>query len=306
MKRKPAKSTASDAACAIPAGTDAIEALRRLALEQFRIARDSTPAAIRGGSDRPLHKLRGGLRRLRMLLKLLGKLPDMDAVGAIEKRLGRVTTSLGAARDHDVLLARMRAFEKRAPGGTGRSWKQFKAHQAALTPKLQKQVKRVLTAPRYHDVMDDTARLLQRDLVRLGRRRTAGPVEAFAARRLRRLARRIFTTEMPDRTRANDEAVHAVRKLYRRTRYTAEFFGPLLGPQTQRWARRLKRATDALGDLRDAELALAQVAAAPGPAPRRFTATLKAERKQALKRTAVAIRKLQAPTACRALLDELD
>ena len=134
--------------------------------------------------------------------------------------------------------------------------------------------------------------------------RAAGPIEAFAARRLTRLARRIFTTDMPGDPRER-EAIHNLRKLYRRARYTSEYFGPLLGPHTTRLARKLKRTTDALGTWRDAELALEQLAAAPGTGPRQFTAALKAERKRAIKQAATAVRKLQAPAACRDLLAEL-
>jgi CHAD domain-containing protein len=234
---KPARPAADAVRAAIAAG------VRRMILNDPR---------TRLGEVEPLHQMRVGTRRLRSDLRTFRPLLDPEWTQSLRDELKWVGRSLGAVRDLDVLLKRLRD------------------EGADLEPDLEPLLKELerrrdearrvllddLNSDRYVQLLE---RLVEgaRDprftgLAGTAAREALPPLAGKAWRKLRKPARALGDASSP-------EDFHRVRVLAKRARYAAEAVAPALPRRRrdrgQRYAKRAADIQDVLGELQDSVVA---------------------------------------------------
>jgi inorganic triphosphatase YgiF len=221
-----------------------------------------------------LHQARVGVRRLRAAMTLFKDLLGDSQSATLKDQLRDLARRLGAARDLDVLIARIETLDLAAPVD-------LPALQAALQRRREAaydEAARALGAPEAARLAFEVAAWLEtgwwltaRDDLHSARRDL--PMADFAAaelaRRTRKLGKRAVTL-----ARLDPSARHAVRKSAKKVRYGAEFFRSLA--KTRRRAAAdafidaLKPLQDVMGELNDVAVAQqllgALAADEPGPA----------------------------------------
>jgi triphosphatase len=231
-------------------------------------------AQIQEGQFEPehLHQLRVGLRRLRTILRLYGRL-SQQLPDHIEAEVAELFRKSGAARDFDAMAETL--------------WPALRAADAPLvelpppvpTP-AQLHVTPLLGEPATQSLWLALLRAAHpRDEIH-------GPFESLQevlAAPLRKLEKRIRRDDACFAT-LGDEERHQLRKRIKRLRYAAELVGSLW-PQkpVRKFLRRLQKAQTPLGQLNDAVVALDLYRALARQDPRAwFAAGWLAARKEAL------------------------
>ena len=233
------KSTAGDVArAAIAAGT------RRL------VAHD--PGVRLGGDDEDVHQARVATRRLRSDLATFRPLLDRAWVAEVRVELAWVAGELGAVRDADVLLARLRR----------QSDQLGKADAAGAAPLLRTldvertqaraRAAEALQTPRYAALLDRlVAASSSPPLTEAAEQRAADAVAGLVVRSWRHLAKAV--EQVGDD--GPDELLHEVRKKAKRCRYACEAVVPVVGKDAKRLAVAVAGIQEVLGDLQDAAVA---------------------------------------------------
>jgi CHAD domain-containing protein len=204
------------------------------------------------GEVEPLHQMRVGTRRLRSDLRTFRPLLDKDWAESLRVELKWLGGSLGAVRDLDVLLDRLR-----------REGEDVSPRLRALFDELERRRDEAraallddLRSKRYVDLLD---RLVEAahdprlsDRAQQPSREVLPGLAARSWRKLNQAGRAIDDD-------SSDEELHRVRVLTKRARYAAEAVAPALAPKTGRGAARFaKRAADVqdvLGELQDSVVA---------------------------------------------------
>ena len=186
-------------------------------------------------SDDPefLHQLRVGLRRLRSALRAFNSLLARKEVKRVTHTLRKVTPRLGAARDWDVLVARLEA------GG------ELEMLQKARRKRdeARRVARRALLSKAFAKVPAEAAALTVSP-----QRKSLAEVGASALTR----AHRKLTSAAQDIDWADAKARHAVRIRVKRLRYACEFFAAAFpGQSTQTYVAKLKELQDIFGELND-------------------------------------------------------
>ena len=204
------------------------------------------------GEVEPLHQMRVGTRRLRSDLRTFRPLLDRDWAESLRVELKWLGGSLGAVRDLDVLLERLRREGEDLSSGLGALFEELERRRDEARAALLED----LRSPRYGELLD---RLVEaaRDprLSDRAQRPSREVLPALEARSWRKLnqAARVIRDDSPD------EELHGVRVLTKRARYAAEAVAPALGPkpsrQAARFARRAADLQEVLGELQDSVVA---------------------------------------------------
>jgi len=237
----------------VPPAPSPLEAFRALLRVQLGEIRRHEPGTRIGEDPESLHKMRVAVRRSLALLRAGRNLAAGDAT-ELADGLRRLGGELGAVRDLDVLLERLRgeAAELGDPdaGAAARLLegleREREAARASLLAALDNDGYRALL-DRFEAHVDG--------LEPAEGGASLGDLVRRQAAKLRR-AVRALPADPPD------DELHAVRKLGKRTRYAAELAGK------KRVVRHAKRLQDVLGSHQDAVVAeerLRSLAAAAPP-----------------------------------------
>src|SRR6266487_2468873 len=196
-------------------------------------------AGVRLGDDpEAVHQARVGIRRLRSTLRTFQVVLDREWSGALRAELAWMAELLGAVRDADVLLERLRHDL-----GTLLEAMDGRRHAA-----LRDRVAAAVQAPELLPAAEESA--LQ----------AAIPLVAKRWRRLRRQVRQAG----PDPA---DEQLHQIRIEAKRCRYAAEAVIPVVGDPARAFAKAVAALQEVLGEQHDAVVAqawLRQAAASTG------------------------------------------
>jgi CHAD domain-containing protein len=229
------------------------EALRSLLGVQLAEILRHDPGTRLGTDPESLHDMRVAVRRSRALLRAGKALVASDAE-ALSVELQWLGTVLGAVRDLDVLLARLRGEAAELGGADEKA-------AVRLLRGLTRERKRARTALLGALDGERYLQLLDRFESELG---ALEPTEADVS--LASLARgevkklRTAVRALPQDP--EDEALHALRKLGKRARYASELAGH------DQVVRRAKEFQDVLGEHQDAAVAEERLRAlAAGAAP---------------------------------------
>ena len=232
---------------------EAIAVILRNCLSHFL---GNLPALEAGDAVEAVHQMRVAMRRLRSALGLFNRLCPCPRFDALQAESKRIATTLGQARDWDVLVEMLLAgpishlggepgFDRllaaaRAKAEAGQAAVKKLADGQAVT-RLALLLEQVATAREWRSAAGE--KLLQ-DLDE--------PVGEFAARSLDRLDRRLRKRGRHFR-KLSPEARHKLRIAMKHMRYATEFFDSLFaGSAAERYARKAGKLQDLLGELNDA------------------------------------------------------
>lgn len=225
----------------------AVDAVAKAADQAAGRARD-----LRDGADRveALHELRVALRRVRSLLRVYGRSFDDGWVAAVIAEYRALSEPFGAARDLDVLIARLDAHGARLD----------EVDQPAFA-KLRKQL--ATERERAHQLVRDSVsgdrwsafEMLLASPITIGTLSEAEIATELAGRwrKLQKQGRRRRLEGAPD------EALHELRIRIKRLRYSLDAASLVLGPDAAAHARALGAVQDHLGVLHDTVVSQAQL-----------------------------------------------
>lgn len=210
-------------------------------------------AGVRLGEDaEAVHQARVATRRLRSDLRTFGPLLDPAWTAGLRDELRDLARALGAVRDTDVMLARLRAKVERLPAADragaepllGRLTGQREAARGALLE--------VMRSPGYAVLLDDLVAAAQAPgLSAAADAPAAEALPGLVARPWKSLRRAVEA--LPDDPA--DAQLHDVRIRVKRCRYAAEAVAPALGREPRRFAKALAVLGEVLGDHQDAVVA---------------------------------------------------
>jgi len=217
------------------------------------------PAARRGDGE-GIHRLRTSTRRLRSELRAFQDLVEPQWRSPLERELKWLADLLGAVRDLDVLVARLR---KAAANELGRD-------AEAITPLIRSFEARHeiaflalhegLRGERYRELLVLLDQAIEhprlKDEAWEPCRRVLPPLAAAAWRRARKGAQGLRPADP-------DAEFHELRKRAKRARYVAELIAPIIGhredPSANRFIRLITQVQDTLGEHQDAVVAAAEI-----------------------------------------------
>ncbi|SEE98162.1 CHAD domain-containing protein [Streptomyces sp. 2112.3] len=229
----------------------------RYVREQVRVIIELDPAVRRDLPD-SVHRMRVATRRLRSAFRSYTKVLDRAVTRPIGLELQWLAAELGVDRDREVLTARLQQALAEVPrtlrlgpvAARLRIWSERRRADA------RREVLSVLDGPRYLELLKTLHALLQEPPLRPAADRPAPDVVAGAVLKdYRRLARRVEAALAAPAGQARDEALHGARKAAKRTRYAAEAARPALGRPAKKFAKRIKRVQQLLGDHQDSVVA---------------------------------------------------
>lgn len=216
------------------------------------------PGVLSGDDPHDIHQMRVATRRLRASLASTAPAYRAELVRTLYQRLRKLARALGEVRDRDVLLIRLRhaaSTETEAQqAGLGQVIERLQterdvAHAALLDQLSRKRTRRLLhdlqaflTVPLSEVQADDNGLPL---LVH----HHAGSAIWQHYEAVRR-----FETAMPY---ASSERLHDLRIACKHLRYTLELFEPALGQDARGLIKQVTAMQEHLGDLHDADVALA-------------------------------------------------
>lgn len=211
--------------------------------------------------DTPVHQLRVGCRRLRSDLRTFEALVDPQWSKPLRRELRWLAGTLGAARDAEVLRARLRrtAVDPLAPVDPS-AVARIDEELAARQTEALAAVEQALGTDRYLTLLDALIEAAQRP-----------PLTALAAASAREVLPRLVAGPWrrfaygaggvggaADLTQqAPDEQWHAVRVNAKRARYAIDAVAEVIGGDAKRLAKRLASVQDLLGEHQDAAVAAA-------------------------------------------------
>jgi CHAD domain-containing protein len=216
-----------------------------------------------------VHQARVATRELRSNLRTFGSLLDVDWTEPLRSELGWIATSLGAVRDREVLLERLRDRAKSLPSNDDRSASALLKILENEIEGLRKTLATDLDSLRYIDLLErlvDAAHspvtLPEAD------QPGSGLLPALATtpwRRLRSAVRQLGVTPA-------DAELHRIRILAKRARYAAEAVAPVAGPDAAAFAKAAAKLQTILGEHQDSVTAQAWLRGAKVSGRRAFVA----------------------------------
>jgi CHAD domain-containing protein len=233
--------------------TPPLEALgERLHREYLQLLRHD-PGVRLADDPEDIHQMRVATRRLRAYLRAARPLVNREWADGLRVELAWLGGSLGAARDLDVLLERLRGdLAAEAVGNTSARGllKELERGRGTAYAAAAK----TLSEPRYLELLD-----------RLEREAHAPVAGASPKTRLRR----VFRDELGrcrktfDRLgrKPTDEALHRARIRVKRARYAAELAEHELGEGADAFLQAAKKLQDVLGEHQDAVVAQERIGA---------------------------------------------
>jgi CHAD domain-containing protein len=231
-----------------------IEDLARVAVGSGTVQLIQNDPAARLGSDpEPIHQARVATRRLRSDLKTLEPLLSAARVEWLREELAWVGGLFGAVRDLDVLIVRVDELAGGLP--------EERDTAPAIVEALRKdrrvrhlELVDALGSPRYLHLLEELVEASSSPPLAAGvngRRRVRSHLRTLVRKTWRRLAGAVERLDADP----SDEDLHEIRKRAKRARYAAELSAGVLGKGADKFAGRLERLQDVLGELQDAVIA---------------------------------------------------
>jgi CHAD domain-containing protein len=212
------------------------------------------PGLRLGGDVEHVHKARVATRRLRSDLRTFRPLLDPEWVRQVREGLRRAGAALGAVRDADVLMEKLRAEIGDLGEPDAEAAVSLLAGLGEERERAAAQLRLVLDGEPYAVLLDslvaaaDDPPMLD-PLAGKGLARDVLP--GLVRRPWRRLRR--WVRELPDDP--SDEALHEVRKRAKQLRYASEAAAPVTGRRAAKLAKAAERLQETLGGLQDAVVA---------------------------------------------------
>jgi CHAD domain-containing protein len=233
-----------------PSAGDVIRATLEASVARL-VAHD--PGVRLGDDPEDVHQARVATRRLRSDLRTFRDLLDHDWTQALRQDLKSLGHDLGAVRDTEVLLDRLRARVERLPDGDRDAGKRIVQLLLQRWDEARTKLCDTLGSTGYAELLDRLVEAAHEPALE------PAATEERAADVLPSLVRapwdklRKTVEELPDDP--SDEALHDVRIRAKRCRYAAEAVAPAVGKQARTFAKAIAEIQDVLGEHQDAVVA---------------------------------------------------
>ena len=224
---------------------------------------------VRTGRDpEAVHQARVATRKLRSHLRTFAPLLDVEWTEPLRSELGWLALSLGAVRDREVLLERLRGRAQSLPVNDLRSAGALLQLLEAEIDALRKKLKADFDSQRYVDLLDNLVAAAHAPLTLPDADQpAAGLLPALATTPWRRL--RSAVKQLPDVP--TDPELHRIRILAKRARYAAEAVAAV-APSAGAFAKSAAKLQTVLGEHQDSVTAQAWLRAAKVSGRRAFVA----------------------------------
>jgi CHAD domain-containing protein len=225
---------------------------------------------VRVGSDpEAVHQARVATRKLRSHLRTFGPLLEPEWTEPLRSELGWLAMALGAVRDREVLLERLRERAKSLPASDSRSAASLLHILEIELESLRKKLYTELDSDRYVELLERLVAAAHAPVGTMDADQPASatlpPLATSPWRRLRSAVRQL--PELP-----TDPELHRIRILAKRARYAAEAVAPVIGPDATAFARAAAKLQTILGEHQDSVTAQAWLRAARVTGRRAFVA----------------------------------
>jgi inorganic triphosphatase YgiF len=238
----------------VPSAGDEVSAVCRKILggESWRM-KANTPGAIRDLDPEFVHDVRVATRRARFACRLFATALGEEESAKIRAELSWIAGLLGGVRDIDVLRARLASQLALIDADP-----LFAETIGGLLDGRRSQAREALVqafgSPRYASLIE----LMTSAAVRPATGMPGGtaPSDVFARRSIGKALRRIAPWTARDPGGLSPVELHRIRILFKRLRYTMEFFRPLLGESVTALLKECIGYQDCLGLYQDAQVAL--------------------------------------------------
>ena len=236
----------------IPPDATPGEALGAALAEQYRRLLAHDPGTRLGTDPEDLHQMRVASRRARAFLRAARPLLDPEWMDELRGELGWLGSTLGPARDLDVLLEHVRA-EVAALGTDGEPLHGLVETLENEREQVRAAVLAALSDERYLALLDRLEEAQSPHLA-AGEAVTLAELWADEFRRTRRTFSGLGSE-------SSDAELHAGRIRAKRARYAAELAAHELGRSGERFVAAAKKLQDVLGEHQDAFVAEERITA---------------------------------------------
>src|SRR5437899_4054973 len=237
---------------------------------------ESVAAIFRNGrlgrattSPEAVDQARVATRRLRSHMRTFGPLLEPEWTDPLRSELGWLAMALGAVRDREVLLDRLRERAKSLPASDSRSASSLLHLLELEIESLRKKLYGELDSQRYVDLLEALVAAAHSPVCTLDADQPASqvlpPLATGPWRRLRSAVRQL--PEQP-----TDPELHRIRILAKRARYAAEAVAPVVGEGATAFARAAAKLQTILGEHQDSVTAQAWLRSARVTGRRAFVA----------------------------------
>ena len=225
---------------------------------------------VRSGRDpEAVHQARVGTRKLRSNLRTFGPLLDPEWTEPLRSELGWLAMGLGAVRDREVLLERLRERAGSLPASDQRAAGSLLLLLEVEIDDLRKKLLADLDSQRYIDLLERLVAAAHAPQTTPDAEQPATAVlPALATSPWRRL--RSAVRQLPETP--TDPELHRIRILAKRARYAAEAVAPVAGEAATSFARAAAKLQTILGEHQDSVTAQAWLRSAKVTGKRAFAA----------------------------------
>jgi CHAD domain-containing protein len=250
-------------------GATARDVIRGALAESVASLLRHDPLVRTGRDPEAVHQARVATRKLRSNLRTFAPLLDVEWTEPLRAELGWLALSLGAVRDREVLLERLRERAEALPAADHRSAHALLQVLETEIVDLRRKLGEDLDSPRYIEILDRLVAAAREPATLPGAEEPAAgvlpPLATTPWRRLRSAVRQLPETPV-------DPELHRIRILAKRARYAAEAVAPVAGPQAVAFARAVAKVQTVLGEHQDSVTAQAWLRAARVTGRRAFVA----------------------------------
>ena len=238
----------------VEAESPARDVIRSVIAQSVAALLYNDPLVRTSGDPEAVHQARVATRKLRSHLRTFGPLLDQEWTEPLRSELGWLALSLGAVRDQEVLLERLRERAKSLPANDLRSALGVLHLLEADIEGLRKKLLADLDSTRYVDLLERLVAAAHAPAAMPEADQAASAVLPKLAtdpwRRLRSAVRHLPDTPA-------DADLHRIRILAKRARYAAEAVAPVVGAGAAAFARNAAKLQTILGEHQDSVTAQA-------------------------------------------------
>jgi len=231
---------------------------RKIVAQQTLKMRANTEGTIEDLDAEFLHDLRVATRRLRSALRLFGEALGRRRADSLRAELAWIGGLLGAVRDLDVFVANLKGQSERL--GEAGAIAGVLAHEleGRRGPARERLVS-ALQSRRYARLLDRLKAQASAPLAKSLRGMAALPVTAAGPLLIQRAQKRVLKLGRSVAETTEPPALHRLRILFKRLRYTCEFFRDAFGDDMEPYIRAMVRFQDCLGEHQDAVVAMVRI-----------------------------------------------
>ena len=253
----------------VTAESRARDVIRSVLAEAVAALLHHDPLVRTSADPEAIHQARVATRKLRSNLRTFDPLLDTEWTEPLRSELGWLALALGAVRDREVLLERLRERAKSLPANDARSAASLLQILEGEINVLRRKLMDELDSARYVDLLERLVAAAHSPVTLPDAEQPASavlpPLATGPWRRLRSAVR-----QLPENP--TDPELHRIRILAKRARYAAEAVAPVVGAGATAFARAAAKVQTILGEHQDSVTAQAWLRAARVSGRRAFVA----------------------------------